>query len=171
MATIIKKKTRTVPLFGPPTNPPKPQWIAEESLLCPVSNTVVYGKIPQLSYRGSVIFPAGDIYFKYGIHYGPGSGFGFQHVWKEHYPHVKDHDDAMERACRMIAKVFRPNAQVFYDPLHPANIRAASRVTAFRLHVGNVVIALRDEDTPFYSIVTGGFGGANAKGSLIGALA
>jgi hypothetical protein len=171
MAIIVKKKTRPIAPQGPPTNLPKQRWIAEESLICPISRTAVYGKIPPLSYRGRAVFPAGDIHFKYGIHYGPGSGFGFQHIWKEHFPHIRDHDDAMEQACRMIARVFRPNAQIFFDPLHPSNIQAASRITAFRLHVGNVVIALRPEATPFYSIVTGGFGGANAKGSLIGALA
>jgi hypothetical protein len=121
--------------------------------------------------RGGPTFPAGAIQLHYGIHYGHNSGFGFQHIWAEHYKHLGDHDAAMGVITKAVSDILRPNTEVFYVPPKPSPKKKRERANVFRLSAGLVIIELRaDANTPFYSVVTGGFNPGEKKGSLIGAL-
>src|SRR6478672_10097798 len=142
----------------------RPVWTSEQNLICPIGRTEVFARVPAMKVRGGISFPAGDVHLRYGSHFGYNSGFGFQHIWREHFHHIKDHDEALEAVRRNIAKVLRPATQIFYEA------DRGQRASVHRLHVGIAIIGLRAAPTPHYSVITGGFNPGKTKGSLIGAL-
>lgn len=171
MATIIYKKP---PRWAPQTiasNARKDQWSEDDRLICPASKSAVFGQVPNITLRGTLLLPAGPIYLKYGAHFGANHGFGFQHIWAEHCPQMTDHDAAMEEVCQRVTKILQPNTPIFFTNEERPSERKKARVR--RLHVGIVVIELRlyDQPSPCYSVVTGGFDPGNTKGSQVGALA
>ncbi|HPN78350.1 hypothetical protein, partial [Dokdonella sp.] len=151
-------------------NAAKASWLETENLLCPGKNSEVFATFPAMNSRSGILFPAGNVYLRYGIHYGPGAGFGFQHIWKGHFPNTTEHDEAMELVCRSVARTLVAEAKILYDDKAPAERQ--HRLTVRRLMIGLVVVELREfvDSGPFYSVVTSGFPGKE-KGSVIGALA
>lgn len=145
----------------------------DRRLICPSSKTDVFGRVREMTVRGGPTFPAGPIHLHYGIHFGANRGFGFQHIWAEHFRHVKDHDQAMSQIIAEVAKILQPTTEVFYLPpkVKEKNKKQPERAKVFRLSAGLVIIELRPEHPAFYSVVTGGFNpGEKKMGSLIGAL-
>jgi hypothetical protein len=147
-----------------PSEPPRPTWTSEQNLICPFGKTEVFARVPAINVRGGISFPAGEVFLRYGDHFGYNSGFGFQHIWREHFHHITDHDLAMEAVRQSVADVLRPTTKIFYEA------ERERRASVHRLHVGIVIIELRTSPTTHYSVITGGFNPGKTKGSLIGAL-
>lgn len=162
---LIKTPKAGALAASPDSAPPAPAWSSEQQLVCPIGKTPVFARVPRISVRGGPTFPAGDVFLRYGEHFGYNNGFGFQHIWREHFHHIKDHDAAMEAVRNAIAGILRPTAPIFYDAT-----RAGNRAAVHRLHAGIVIIQMRAGAPPHYSVVTGGFNPAKTKGSLVGAL-
>lgn len=141
---------------------------ADHPLPCPGTGSNIFGHVPQMQVRGGPLFPEGHIQLHYGAHYGPNRGFGFQHIWAEHYRHIQDHDGAMAEIAKAIQAILKPTTDIFYVP--PKERVGKERASVFRLSAGLVIIELRDGTNPFYSVVTGGFNPGEKKGTLIGAL-
>jgi hypothetical protein len=136
-----------------------------ERLLCPISNTEVFGSIPELKNRNdAVLFPPGAIHLRYGQHFGRHRGFGFVHIWNQHFASIEHHDTALDAVRHAISRVLRPGASI--------HLEAGNRLECFRPSVGVAILELRatGNDT-YYSVVTGGYVPRNAKGPRIGALA
>ena len=124
--------------------------------------------MPSLKLRGRALFPPGTIQLRYGAHYGPNHGFGFLHIWREHFNHIRDHDEAMRKVKASIANILKAGTAIRHD-----TNATATRVFVVRIGAGIVVVEhLRDEGFPaIYSVVTGGYHPReNTKGSVIGAL-
>lgn len=160
------KTPKEPPLVAPGGAVAVPVWSRNQELVCPIGKTTVFARVPEIQVRGGPTFPAGDVFLRYGEHFGYNNGFGFQHIWREHFHHITDHDAAMEEVRLRIAKILRPSTHIYYDNTH-----RKPRPNVFRLHVGVVILEMRAGAVPHYSIITGGFNPAKAKGSLIGALA
>lgn len=140
----------------------------DHPLTSPVSGNYVFARVSVLKYRGAILAPAGDVYLRYGEHFGEGAGFGFQHIWKGHFAGVSGHDDAVRRVALEVATVLQRGLTVFYDPDRQKE-GAGAKVHVKRVQVGMVVLEYRPDDGT-YSVVTGGFNPANTKGSAVGAL-
>lgn len=136
-------------------------WTVEQILTHPDTGEEVYGHVPELRIHKGPTFPAGVIQLKYGEHRGPHRGFGFQHIWKEHYSHLVGHDEAMDFIRKALAKALQPRAPLFYD--------AGDRLEVLRLNSNSVIIEWNMQ-TKTYSVVTAGFVRRHVKGSRVGAL-
>lgn len=136
-------------------------WASEQNLLHPDTGGLVFGQVPELKIHRGPTFPAGAIHLKYGEHRGPHRGFGFQHIWQEHYAHIADHDVAMDAVIRDVAKALQPRAPIFYD--------SGARLEVLRFTSNSIIIEW-NRRTLHYSVVTAGFVRKNAKGSRVGAL-
>jgi hypothetical protein len=168
------KKTRTLDLPKVAPAQPKEDWDQDMCLVCPSTSTTVFAQVPQMTPRDGPDFPAGPIHLRYGVHLGPNRGFGFQHIWAEHFAHIEDHDLAMAAVIKSIAAVLLPETDIFYaqpKPVKPGRKKQNDRATVFRLSTGLVIVELRPDTPPHYSVVTGGYNNlTQKKGSLIGAL-
>ena len=138
-------------------------WHRDEHLICPVKRTDVYGRVPKIVIRNGPTFPAGNIFLRYGEQFRTGIGFGFRHIWADHYGHIPDHDIAMERICSEVSAILMPGTELFYE-------NRKDRMNAHRLHSGFVVLSLVPGFPARYSVITGGFSPGNTKGSLVGSL-
>lgn len=138
-------------------------WNRNDPLVNPASDEHLFGWVPQLKIHRGPTFPAGGVVLRYGEHRGPHSGFGFQHIWRQHFFRIEDHDEAMERICDHVAKSLAPRTALHYE--------TGARLEAFRLITGSTVLQLLDGDQPVYSVVTSGYFPRNGKGPRVGALA
>lgn len=147
-----------------------------ENLICPIGKSEVFANIPAITLRSSgEALPAGPVYLRYGRHFSANKGFGFQHIWTEHYPYIVDHDAAMERIRNELAAVLRPGTEIFHDSERVkkgalTKQSDSKRLNVQRLHLGIVIVALMPGAHPHYSIITGGYNPGYTKGSLVGAL-
>ena len=127
-----------------------------DRLICAATGNTTFAMFPELGFAG---FPAGPIVLKYGKHLGGSRGYGFQHIWREHYPRIADHDVAQNVIIGYVSSILVTNAPIYYE--------AGSRVAVFKASAGQVIVELRGAE---YSVVTA-YASRNAKGSWIGALA
>lgn len=136
-------------------------WTVEQRLSHPAGGEI-YGHVPELVIRRGPTFPAGAIYLKYGEHRGRHRGFGFQHIWKEHFSGIDDHNVAMALICARVAEALQPRAPLHYE--------TGDRLEVYRLKAGCVILELRPSEGPSYSVVSAGYVTRNAKGPRVGAL-
>lgn len=136
-------------------------WTSEQFLSHPVTGDTAYGHVPELKIHRGPTFPAGAIHLKYGEHRGPHRGFGFQHIWREHYSGIANHDDAMEAIRKHLAEALQPRAPIFFDS------DSGDRLEVYRFKSNSVLIEWRNG---IYSVVTAGFIRKITKGSRVGAL-
>lgn len=136
-------------------------WASEYRLTHPDTGAEAFGHIPALDIRNGPSFPAGPIYLKYGEHRGEHRGFGFQHIWKQHFACMEDHNAAMARVQRVVADALPPGAPIHYE--------WGDRLEVFRLRTGSVILLLARKATE-YSVVSAGYRPRNAKGPRVGAL-
>lgn len=139
------------------------EWTSEHRLVHPSTGLDVFGKVPEIAIRRGPTLPAGPIYLKYGEHRGKNLGFGFQHVWKEHCPHIIEHDVALKAVIAHIAKALPPSAPLFFE--------TGRRLEVYRIQTGRVIIELFNANTnPYYSVVSSGYRPSSAAGSRVGYL-
>ena len=140
---------------------PQPRRDPDERLPHPDSAMPVFGHFPELGVKNGPLFPSGEIVLAYGHHLGPNRGFGFQHIWVEHFRRMEEHDAALERISRFVAGILRPRTPIYYE--------LGSRAAIFRGSAGQVIVELRDGPNPFYSVVTA-FVAHRVHGDRVGAL-
>lgn len=138
-------------------------YLSEDILTNPVTGTNVFGLVPEISVRGGPTFPAGPIHLKYGLHRGPHKGFGFQHIWKQHFREHASHEAALPAVIEFIQKALPASAPLFYE--------YGNRLEVFRIYTGRVIIELYDRSVqPHYSVVSAGYRPKSAAGARVGAL-
>lgn len=143
--------------------PAPPQGFNSDTRIAhPTHGGESFGRVPEIQVRKGPLFPAGDIILTYGQHQGPNKGFGFQHIWTEHFKAETDHNNAMSAVVAFVAKICAPRTPIYYEH--------GKRVAVFRGSAGQVLVEVRGGTTPFYSVVTA-FKPRNPIGEKIGALA
>jgi len=139
-------------------SPPPAQVAPDHPLISPRSGTIDFAMFPAIN-GPAVILPAAPIRLKFGKHQGPNWGFGYIHIWREHFTGVGDAEEAKREVIALVESVLVDGAPIFYE--------IGRRAAIFRGSEGQVIVELRGTDE--YSVVTA-FKHANAKGSRIGAL-
>lgn len=125
------------------------KWDKEHKLEHPSNGTLVFGYLPELKVVRGPTFSSGPIYLKYGVHYGPGRGFGFVHLWKAHFKHLENHDDALVEVRRHVAEHLGGPVVLFHE--------RESRVQAVRFRVGSLILEAYQRPEPHFSVVSGGY--------------
>lgn len=152
---MAKKKYIQVagnPKYSQPINKNK-------QLINPDTGTSEFGRFPEIpEYQ----FPAGPIYLRYGIHNGPNSGFGFKHIWDEHFSHIQNSEDVQSEIVSLITSITK-NGHIYYEQ--------GQRNIVFQLHKGILILELREDGNgnSFYSIITC-YTQGHPHGTLIGKL-
>lgn len=132
------------------------KWTRNQELCC-------VAHFPDIVLRGESLFQAGRIVLRYGEHQGPNRGFGFEHIWKEHFGGVADHDTAMADVERFVRAIVRPGVAIHYE--------AGKRAAIFSSLNGLAIVQemVDGQNVIFYSVITA-FSGRNANGSRVGAV-
>ncbi|EKF9707696.1 TPA: hypothetical protein PMC41_003348 [Vibrio cholerae] len=134
----------------------------------PKTNALVFGSIPEISFRGS-FFIGADIFLRYGEHRGVNRGFGAVHIWAEHskdlielgYPTRDD-------VARFVSDLIRPRCPIYCEFNNP---RGNHRLAVLKTAIGVVYLeqTYNQENEPFYSVVTA-FPKGKAHGTQIGSV-
>lgn len=128
----------------------------------PSNGGTIYGIFPKVRHA-KLELPAGDIVLRYGEQRGYHRGFGFMHIWHEHYGHIARQDDAIVAVCAVVASIIRPGAAIHDE--------GNGRALILKTPTGVVIVELnhRGDNTPFYSVVTC-FDGRKTHGPRVGAV-
>lgn len=119
----------------------------------------VFANFPNLSKHG---FPAGTIKLKHGEHKGIHSGFGFHHIWKEHFSHI-DNETAAQTYIIERLQIKLKFGMIYHEH--------GKRNIIFKPKEGVVILQLTYDGTgnPFYNVITC-FSQGNPHGIRIGQL-
>lgn len=124
-------------------------WKRDFKLAHPTNGSDIYGHLPEIRVHRGPVFKPGPIHLKYGEHFGKNRGFGFQHLWKAHFPSVEDHQEALMLVCNRVADCLTGIITVFYE--RPDTLETA------RFRVGNLILQSYNSSGHHYSVVSGGY--------------
>ena len=152
-----ERKKKWVVYTPEPTAPKR----SKNSLLPhPPTGGVDYAQFPQVDGPGYQ-FPAGPIHLRYGQQRADHNGYGFMHIWQQHFAHIEDHDSALEVVTNHVAGIVKPGIPIHWE--------SGEKAALFRSPEGIVIVELRisGDNQAVYSIVSC-FDGKRAHGTLIG---
>ncbi len=160
-----EKKKYVIQAAGssPFRRPPKPN----RPILNPETKAPAFGHIPDLTTPGKR-FPAGPICLREGKHRGPHKGFGFEHIWREHFAQETDPSVAEQTVIEFVVKILIPGATIHYEG---GLGKQSNRVAVCRRMHGIIILEeiLDSTNSVNYSIVTA-IPGGKPYGPVIGAL-
>lgn len=127
---------------------------AKHPILNPATSTLSFGAFPGFTVRESGrVFAPGQIQLRYGEHFGPHRGYGFTHIWREHFPGTNVEPDALAQVVQFVQSVLAKGSGVFYEG---GTGRHERRAIVCR--VGKMLVVLEEmtdaENNTLYSVVT-----------------
>lgn len=127
---------------------------AKQAILNPATSTPSFGAFPGFTVRESGrVFAPGPIQLRYGEHFGPHRGYGFTHIWREHFPGANVESDALAQVIQFVQSVLAKGSGVFYEG---GTGRHERRAIVCR--VGKMLVVLEEmtdaENNILYSVVT-----------------
>jgi hypothetical protein len=133
----------------------------------PRTGQPLFGTFPSINTQHAV-FAGGPIYLRYGRHFGPNQGFGFEHIWQARFPSCSDLKTATNLVANLILSIMTKGATIHYEF---GTGSADRRSTVFKSKAGVVIVEERLDGNNdfFYSIVTA-FEAPKANGPVIGSL-
>lgn len=111
----------------------------------------VVGTFPELEINHET-WLSGPIELYYGEHRHDGGGYGFQHIWKDHFKAINDEAAALSKVLVFLQNILVPGAPIYYE--HALG-RLGQRAVVLKAQNGMVVLERRIKagaDT--YSVVT-----------------
>lgn len=148
----------------------------------PITQSTLFGEIPALT-SGKIIFDAGPIYLKHGVHRRGSGGYGIEHILGRHRTELISHGVATscdevsdknirreimyEQVASYVASIIVAKAALFSD----FELPSLNKIQINKRGVGVAVVQPKEDGAGnlYYSVVTAYPG--QAKGSKIGALA
>ncbi|WP_312771245.1 hypothetical protein [Pseudoxanthomonas mexicana] len=167
-ANVVYKRKKVLIDAPPPVRMELPAaWADNDLLVSPQTKSTVFGNVSALRLgRDQIIAPAAPVYLRCGAHFGPNWGFGFRHIWKEHFSHVPERDEAAHQISAFVAQLLKKTTPVHYD--QDSQEEGRTKATALRVLVGLAVIEYLPAEA-LWSVVTA-YRGRNTKGPAVGSL-
>ena len=159
----MTKKCKLVvgtPELRRPSNPNRP-------INSPVTGTPKFADFPALKPRGKA-FAGGPIYLREGKHRGPNNGYGFQHIWQEHFSAEVDPKEAELQVATFVATILVVGSSIHYEGGIGSQV---DRAVIWRHANGIAILEERTDGqgSIIYTVVTA-FKTGGPKGVLIGKL-
>lgn len=102
-----------------------------------------------LKTENSEVFKCAPIFLKLGEHSERHRGFGFTHIWKEHFKEISDPQEALCVILKKLNEIITKNAEIYYEG---QLAKKFDRCTV-KLKSKNFVIIL-EKRSDYYSIIT-----------------
>jgi hypothetical protein len=143
-----KGKPRIIVGNGSLYRVPKPNRLINH----PTNGTPKFCDFPAVRARGKQ-FSGGPIYLREGMHKGKNWGFGFRHIWAEHFKEETDPIAAERTVVGFVAQILTAGSAIFYEG---GTGSLADRACVLRSAEGVVIVEERlNRSRPaIYSVVT-----------------
>lgn len=143
-------------------------------IINPKTDTYIFGVVPEIKHR-SHYFHEGNIYLRFGKHFGPNRGFGIEHIWVQHEHELIQAGYSIEKYKTPINAVANYVSDIIYTGsglyCEFASIRGDHRITVVRSSKGLAIIEpfSNSRNESHYRIITA-YRSKKAQGTKIGTL-